>query len=416
MTGTRAAKRTERDEPGDGRPTFYEFFAGGGMARAGLGAGWRALFANDFDARKAASYAANWPDHSIRVADIATLTSKDLPGRADLAWASFPCQDLSVAGARGGLRGKRSGTFWEFARLLRELRAEGRPPEIVALENVPGALVSHGGKDFAAIASALVELGYRFGAMTLDAAHFVPQSRPRLFIVAVREGRRVPEGLARAEPDPRLHSPAIRTAHAGLPPAARAAWIWWALPAFPARRPSLDEVIEDEPTGVEWNPAARTRRLLELMGPVHHAKVAEAKRAGGRVVGCLYRRMRTDADGARVQRAEVRFDGVAGCLRTPAGGSSRQTILVVEGSRVRSRLLSPREAARLMGLPDGYELPARYNDAYRLAGDGVVVPVVRFLAEHLFEPLLGRNARGDRRSAPTATAPRRATGGAPRSS
>lgn len=89
-----------------------------------------------------------------------------------------------------------------------------------------------------------------------------------------------------------------------------------------------------------------------------------------------------------MQRAEIRFDDVAGCLRTPSGGSSRQTIMVVDGKRVRSRLLSPREAARLMGLPDTYQLPKNYNEAYHLAGDGVAVPVVRFLAEHLLEPLL----------------------------
>jgi DNA (cytosine-5)-methyltransferase 1 len=75
-------------------------------------------------------------------------------------------------------------------------------------------------------------------------------------------------------------------------------------------------------------------------------------------------------------------------LRTPLGGSSRQTILVVDGENVRSRLLSPREAARLMGLPDSYRLPEKYNEAYHLAGDGLAAPVVRFLAEKILEPLL----------------------------
>jgi DNA (cytosine-5)-methyltransferase 1 len=84
----------------------------------------------------------------------------------------------------------------------------------------------------------------------------------------------------------------------------------------------------------------------------------------------------------------VRFDEIAGCLRTPGGGSSRQTIIVVQGNKVRSRLLSPREAARLMGLPDEYILPGNYNDAYRLMGDGVVVPVVRHLSRYLLEPIV----------------------------
>jgi DNA (cytosine-5)-methyltransferase 1 len=88
------------------------------------------------------------------------------------------------------------------------------------------------------------------------------------------------------------------------------------------------------------------------------------------------------------QRTEVRFDGLAGCLRTPGGGSSRQFIIVTEAGRVRSRLLAPREAARLMGLPESYRLPASANAALHLAGDGVVVPMVRHLAAEILEPLL----------------------------
>jgi DNA (cytosine-5)-methyltransferase 1 len=125
-----------------------------------------------------------------------------------------------------------------------------------------------------------------------------------------------------------------------------------------------------------------------MMSDVNRAKLEAAKRTKRRMVGTLYRRTRKDSEGNSVQRAEVRFDDVAGCLRTPAGGSSRQTIVVVEGQRVRSRLLSPRETARLMGLPDTYRLPLNYNDCYHLTGDGVVVPVVRFIAETIIEPIL----------------------------
>ena len=88
-----------------------------------------------------------------------------------------------------------------------------------------------------------------------------------------------------------------------------------------------------------------------------------------------------------MQRAEIRFDQVSGCLRTPVGGSSRQLIVVVDGPSVRSRLLSPREAARLMGVPDAYPLPKSYNDAYHVFGDGVAVPVVSWLSENLLAPL-----------------------------
>jgi DNA (cytosine-5)-methyltransferase 1 len=77
-------------------PTFYEFFAGGGMARAGLGAGWHCLFANDFSEMKARTYIANWGDDHCTVSDVATIETTQLRGSADLAWASFPCQDLSL--------------------------------------------------------------------------------------------------------------------------------------------------------------------------------------------------------------------------------------------------------------------------------------------------------------------------------
>jgi DNA (cytosine-5)-methyltransferase 1 len=156
--------------------------------------------------------------------------------------------------------------------------------------------------------------------------------------------------------------------------------------AAATRNSTFADILEDDPHGVRWHTEAETNRLLGMMSAANLAKVEAAKRVGKRMVGGLYRRTRD------VQRAEIRFDDVAGCLRTPAGGSSRQTIMIVEGESVRSRLLSPREAARLMGLPDDYVLPSNYNEAYHLAGDGVAVPVVRFLAAHILEPVL--RARG----------------------
>jgi DNA (cytosine-5)-methyltransferase 1 len=151
---------------------------------------------------------------------------------------------------------------------------------------------------------------------------------------------------------------------------------------------SLSDLVEEDPQGVRWHSHEETQRLLGMMSDLNLAKLRNAKAAQRRMIGGIYKRTRSDAGGRKVQRAEVRFDNVSGCLRTPMGGSSRQTLLIVEGEDVRSRLLSPREAARLMGLRDHYALPANYNEAYHLAGDGVAVPVVRFLAECLLEPLL----------------------------
>jgi DNA (cytosine-5)-methyltransferase 1 len=365
--------------------TFLEFFAGGGMARAGLGTKWRCLFANDADPRKCAAYERNWGAGSILRGDVARLATADIPGPADLAWASFPCQDLSLAGTGAGLSGARSGTFWPFWTLIRALNAESRGPRIVVLENVVGALTSHGGRDFAAIAGALAKEGFRFGALVIDARLFLPQSRPRLFVIALSRGANAPANLVGDS----LAAPrALRAAVEGLDRRTRSLWTWWRLPEPPRRNLFLSDIIEDKPENVEWHSKAETARLVSLMSTAHRARLDRARRSGAREVGAVYRRTRVDALGGKVQRAEIRFDGVAGCLRTSRGGSSRQTILIVEGRKTRSRLLSPREAARLMGLAEDYALPARYNEAYDLVGDGVAVPVVRHLAETLLEPLL----------------------------
>jgi DNA (cytosine-5)-methyltransferase 1 len=369
-------------------PTYYEFFAGGGMVRAGLGPGWRCLLANDFDARKCASYRANWGPEALLEADVRDLQASRLPGRADLVWASFPCQDLSLAGVGAGLAGARSGAFWPFWSLIASLRIEGRHPPLLALENVCGALTSHGGRDFAAICAALAEEGYRFGALVVDAALFTPQSRPRLFIVAAHADLPLASTLLADEPSPLWRTPALDAAFDRLPESLRSQWLWWRLPAPPARNVTLADLIDDAPAGVDWHDPEKTRALLEMMSPVNRAKVEAAMASGRRMVGTLYRRTRYDAGGEKLQRAEARFDDVAGCLRTPAGGSSRQIVLLIEQGRLRSRLISARETARLMGLPEHYALPARYADAYHLTGDGVVVGVVRHLAAHLFEPAL----------------------------
>lgn len=363
------------------KPTFYEFFAGGGMARAGLGEGWRCLFANDFDAKKVETYKANWGDKEIRLGDIHKLTPADLPGQADLAWASFPCQDLSLAGNGKGLQGERSGAFWGFHDIVHALKMERRAPKLLVLENVVGTLTANKGDDFRAICRALDTLGYRFGALVIDAVHFLPQSRPRLFIVAQRKDLPLDLALVADGPVEPWTSKALTVAADRLPRDLRAQWIWWNLASPPMRNAGFSDLIEMAPREARWRDDDEMRALLAMMSPVNRRKVEDAKKAGRRMVGALYRRTRLDESGRKVQRIEVRFDDVAGCLRTPAGGSSRQSIMIVEGDEIAVRLLTARETARLMGLDDSYALPGNYNEAYHLTGDGVAVPVVRHLAE-----------------------------------
>lgn len=364
----------------DSGAALYEFFAGGGLARLGLSPGFACVFANDHDPAKAKTYESAFGGGEIRVGDVWALGAGDLPGRAALAWASFPCQDLSLAGARGGLQAPRSGAFWGFHKLIADLAAEGRAPDTLALENVSGLLTSHGGGDFTALIEALHGLGYRAGALEIDAAHFTPQSRPRLFVVAARHA---PASLTAPAPSAPFHGAGLIAAVNRLPEALRARWVWWRLPAPPLRNTRLADLIDES---AAWDAEADTRALIAMMSPLQRARLEAIQASGRREYGAAFKRIRA-ADGVKTQRVEARFDGLAGCLRTPAGGSSRQILLMVEGRDVRSRLLSPREAARLMGVDDDYPIPDNRTQALHLFGDAVCVPAVRWLGAHLLEPL-----------------------------
>lgn len=358
------------------------------MARAGLTPGWKCLFANDFDERKCEVYRANWGDQELVAGDVGKLSITQMAGRPDLVWASFPCQDLSLAGGGAGLRGERSGTFWPFWKRISELKEDGRAPELIVLENVVGTLTSHGGSDFNAICETLKGGGYRFGAVVIDAELFLPHSRPRLFVVAMKRAAGLPPRLIGSGPMEPWHTRALCTAHDRLSPELKREWIWWKMQVPGRRNVTLESLIDVEPDGVDWHTDNETQKLEAMMAPLHRRKVEAVRSAKGRRVGTIYRRTRRDDEGFKVQRAEVRFDDVAGCLRTPAGGSSRQVILDVKNGKAKSRLISARETARLMGLPDKYILPERYNEAYHVTGDGVAVPVVRYLSDNILLPLL----------------------------
>jgi DNA (cytosine-5)-methyltransferase 1 len=362
--------------------TFYEFFAGGGMARLGLGPDWHCLAANDFDPLKAATYRANFGGDHLVEGDVWTLQAADLPGRADLAWASSPCQDVSLAGARAGLDGARSSAFWGFWRLIQALDDQGRAPRLIVMENVAGLLSSAGGADFAAIGHAFALRGYFFGAVEVDASAFLPQSRARTFIIATREA---PEGLISATPSA-FATTAVRRAAANLPGSLRHRWLWWRLAASRSRNTGLADLLEPD-DAVTWRSQSETERLLGQLSPLHRERLNVALTRGERVTAPVYRRVRS-VGGTKVQRAELRLDGLAGCLRTPGGGSSRQLLVICDHGQTRSRWLTPREGARLMGLGEDYRLPPGATAAWRVIGDGVAVPVVRLLADQILEPLI----------------------------
>src|SRR2546427_7769463 len=168
------------------RKTFAEYFAGIGLMRIGLEKeGWKISFANDIDPQKEQMYRANFPDADahFKPGDIDSVLPSEIP-EVTLATASFPCNDLSLAGAREGLQGKNSSAFWGFIRTLE--RMTERLPSLILIENVTGFLSSHGGRDCESAMFALNDLGYAVDPFILDAAWFVPQSRRRLFVVGMK--------------------------------------------------------------------------------------------------------------------------------------------------------------------------------------------------------------------------------------
>lgn len=363
------------------KPTFYEMFCGGGLVRLGLGQGWICQFANDISPEKGAAYVQNFGPAEFRLGDVFELTAADLPGRADLWWASFPCQDLSLAGPGGGLAGSQSGAFWGFWRLVESAMYElGQPPPVIVLENVTGLLSSKGGQDFNALIDVLARAGYAVGALEINGSAFVPQSRPRLFIVAARRDMNIGP-LSCPGPSQIGHTKRIINAWHDLPIYLKNRWVWWRMPAPPGRRQALADIIDDG--AATWHDEKQTADLLALMSASHRQRIEAAAARPALTVATVYRRTRNGC-----QRAEVRDDGIAGCLRTGSGGSSKQIFVMAGNGAIRSRLPTVGELARLMGVDDRYHLPANYTQAYRLLGDGVIVPLVRWLSDNLLKPLV----------------------------
>jgi len=363
--------------------SFAEFFAGIGLMRIGLErAGWRVAFANDIDPVKESIYQAHFndTDEHFLLGDIHQVDAGIIP-KVSLATASFPCTDLSLAGRREGLSGKHSSAFWGFVNVLEDME-DSRPP-IVLLENVEGFLTSNKGQDFKVALIALNNLGYSVDAFVIDAVRFVPQSRVRLFVV----GSRLP-----TKPMEVNESQLSLFYGSNLRPKklidfilnnTNIQWSIRELPSLPKSTTHLSEIIEDIPEDSKswWN-EDRVQYLLNQTFDRHRVLIEVAKTGNEYTYFTAFRREREGRS-----MAEIRSDGIAGCLRTPKGGSARQILLCVGKGQIKIRLLSPRECARLMGADD-YAISGNINQALFGFGDAVCVPVVTWIAENYLNPLL----------------------------
>lgn len=359
--------------------TVAEFFAGIGLMRMGLEqAGWKVVWANDIDEDKMKMYRGHYADDqaSFHLGDVHALSPDEIP-TVELATASFPCNDLSLAGARRGLAGQQSGAFWGFVRAIKGMGR--RKPPLIMLENVPGFLTSHEGQDFQDACIALNDLGYAVDAFMIDAAFFVPQSRVRLFLIGKRETR----NPMRVEETPSFYESQCR-------PRALADFILchpdirWALlnlPRIPKRKTVLADILEDLPANsAYWWSKDRAEYLLNQMSERHRA-IADKMISGKKTTyATVFRRVRHGRS-----MAELRTDDIAGCLRTPRGGSGRQILFAAGRGGYAVRLLTPRECARLMGADD-FKITVPLNQALFGFGDAVCVPVIRWIAENYLTP------------------------------
>ncbi|MEN6405624.1 MAG: DNA (cytosine-5-)-methyltransferase [Thermoguttaceae bacterium] len=353
-----------------------EFFAGIGLVRLALERqGWQVIFANDIDPKKAEMYRANWPqDDHLHVGDIHALHADDLP-TCELFTASFPCNDLSIAGRWEGLQGKESSSFWGLVRLLREM-GDRRPP-LVMLENVVGFLMSHGGKDLEKALLALNELGYAVDAIILNAARWVPQSRPRLFVLAGRaEGQE--KRLCALVSDAR---PELLTDFINGHPNIR--WNIRDVAPLPPAAAHLTDIIEDLPNDdPRWWNEKRTEYFMSQMSEKHAEQARKMITGRSYSYATAFRRVRNGKS-----MAELRTDGIAGCLRTPRGGSGRQILLKAGHGKYKVRLLTARECARLQGVPDSYVINVPQNQALFGFGDAVCVPAIEWIVEYYLAPV-----------------------------
>ncbi|MBI4665910.1 MAG: DNA (cytosine-5-)-methyltransferase [Nitrospinae bacterium] len=357
--------------------TFAEFFAGVGLVRLGLSrAGWECVFANDIDKTKAAIYKNNFEGNHFVLGDVRHLKPSQIPPCA-LATASFPCTDISLAGARRGIRGKQSGAFFGFASRLAGMRSA--KPKLLLLENVPGLLTVNGGKDIHETLKTLNELGYGVDMFVMDARWFTPQSRPRLFVVGVHGAGRKGDVAGLTGRDEKLRPKTLVRVASSLED------IKWALNPIPAppRNVSikLRDIIEDVPDENFW-PGEEVENLLRQMSEKNISTVKQSLNSKSWVHATVFRRVRKNQ-----VAAEPRFDGVAGCLRTPRGGSSRQILLRLGYGRVEARYLTAREYGRLQGAPDDFVIPPRQNAGLFAFGDAVCVPVIQWIGENVLNHL-----------------------------
>ena len=280
-----------------------------------------------------------------------------------------------------GLKAEHSSTFFGFAKAIEAL-GERKPP-VVMLENVVGFLTSRKGDDFTAAIRRLAELGYWIDTIVLDACHFTPQSRPRVFVIGMVPELK-PKEVSGAgwlwpveQPHP-LRPEKVR--HFKRTLELPTGWVSLSIPNPPLLTVKLADLIDIDDEQEWWSEHEVTRHY-KMMSGLHKGQVDAILASGQRWVGTIFRRIRQKS-----MRAEVRFDGLAGCLRTPKGGSAKQIVIAIDRGKLRMRWMSPREYARLQGSPNFPLVGGTIQQLWGFA-DAVCVPAINWIDQQILTPL-----------------------------
>lgn len=381
------------------RPTFMSLFSGVGGFDIGLErAGWQCVAQCDNDPFCNKVLAKHWPgvkryddvraigllgNEGGRVIRDRTDTQggewrQRGAGRGDIALicGGFPCQDLSVAGKRAGLDGARSGLWFEFHRILSELR-----PTFCLIENVPGLLSSNGGADFAVILWGLEQLGYAVGWAVLDSQHFgVPQRRRRVYIIGGPSRASVQQILSLCESgDWNTQARRAEREDTPGPLASRTGGFRQDL--------DNDSYVQD----VAYALAARNSKGVSTLegqnNLVTHSLRADGFDAGedgtGRGTPLVWEQR-------YVRNGRGAPSEVAPPLKARSGEDGRGDSAPMVGVR----RLTPVEAERLQAFPDGWtcicdQQPCRCPDGprYKALGNAVTTSVITYLGHRIREVL-----------------------------
>lgn len=335
-----------------------------GLERAGMSVAWQVE--NDPKCRKILRR--HWPDAHL----LGDVTDVRTPGAVGVVCGGFPCQDVSVAGKRRGLAGSRSGLWFEFRRLVDEIA-----PRWVLVENVPGLLDSHGGRDLGTVLGGLAELGYGWAYRVLDAQYFgVAQRRRRVFIVGRRGGYCPPEVLFEQESLYR-DSPPKRRPRQTAPAGPRGG-----APVSPPIAQALPTKWRGDPhEGTDTVLFRKAQKSRDPDGPERweEAGYANTLDSFGDTAGVVaFNIYPSSGQGARLEASQTTKSNALDA--TALSRSTERGTRIVDGW---PRRLTPVECERLQGFPDGWTDGLSDTARYEKLGNAVTVPVAEWIGRRI---------------------------------